>query len=227
MIQRTKSYNRVIAQFGLDLKKKRFPLGALNRKDLFDASPEEFTQQLIILIELRTKYSLGEVSLDSDLVNQLKGAFCDELAQLTRELIKKKVQNLDTCVEIARLDSHSFIVIGRKKESNPNDPATWGDEHAVILDPWSDEIYTLAEFKIKQKSNIAIPMYKFASPTLMKILPIHYLSGTPSIRPFANEANPINNQQIRDKVSVNALINKKDPSIKNLPASYDEGLKFI
>lgn len=47
-------------------------------------------------------------------------------------------------------NSHSFVVIGRNRASDINDPTKWGDE-AVIIDPWhgNGNVYPAREAKDK------------------------------------------------------------------------------
>lgn len=40
--------------------------------------------------------------------------------------------------------THAFVVVGRTVGSDPNDPATWGD-NALIVDAWGDDVFTAAE----------------------------------------------------------------------------------
>lgn len=45
---------------------------------------------------------------------------------------------------------HAFVVVGRTRESDPGDPASWGSE-AVVCDPWHGEgrAYPAKEFRLK------------------------------------------------------------------------------
>jgi len=62
---------------------------------------------------------------------------------------------------------HHFVVIGRKHDSDPNDPAKWGEE-AVICDPWSRRIYPASLFaKCLQDcggSKVGVPILKNYDP---------------------------------------------------------------
>lgn len=53
---------------------------------------------------------------------------------------------------------HTFLVIGRPKESDAHDPSTWG-EQAYICDPWADTVYPTSEYLSKTKAFV----YKAAS----------------------------------------------------------------
>ncbi|WP_240610484.1 hypothetical protein, partial [Legionella qingyii] len=48
---------------------------------------------------------------------------------------------------------HVFLVVGRKKNSNPNNPATWGKD-AYICDPWSNKVYPASEYLTQTKNYI-------------------------------------------------------------------------
>lgn len=155
------------------------------------------------------------------LESQLKGGCCGELANWTRWLIKSKYPN--SCVEVAQLKFHEFVVIGRKENSDPNNLSTWGD--AVICDPWSDEIYTSSEFLEKQKTNKPIPMYTFGGPTGLQESSVYYLCGNPEIVSPTNEANSNNNQYVTDKISLAALLELK--KLENPRALYDKGVQLF
>lgn len=46
---------------------------------------------------------------------------------------------------------HVFLVIGRKANSNPRKPETWGED-AFICDPWSDKVYPASEYLTQTKN---------------------------------------------------------------------------
>ncbi|WP_392538659.1 hypothetical protein [Legionella sp. 227] len=46
---------------------------------------------------------------------------------------------------------HAFLVVGRKKNSHPKQPETWGED-AVICDPWSNEVYPASEYLAQTKN---------------------------------------------------------------------------
>lgn len=62
------------------------------------------------------------------------------------------LEHLPHDIEFATIEhgDHNFLVIGRDRNSNPNDHKTWG-EHAVVCDPWSGAYYpaSLLETNLK------------------------------------------------------------------------------
>lgn len=116
---------------------------------------------------------------------KLKGGYSKDLSYFTQSHIKKNYPNAR--VEVAELSNHYFIVIGRKQDSHLSDFTTWYDDRnrTVILDPWSEEIYQLSEFRKKQKNNKPIPMYDFYEEDKKlkkRISDAYYLSGDPIIQ---------------------------------------------
>lgn len=69
-------------------------------------------------------------------------ANCGEYSLLTHSHLMDLTKDNPTRLEIAHIinGDHAFNIIGRKENSNINDPATWGDS-AVVADTWSGNVY--------------------------------------------------------------------------------------
>lgn len=226
--------NKLIALYGLAKCKERFTSGGLNRKDLFDQHREEFIPQLIILQKLRQQYVL--ISPDSEAIIQqhlkeLRGGCCGELAAFTRQYIKERCPY--ACVELAELDHHTFVIIGRLEGSDPNDSDTWDNKgQTIVCDPWSKEIYPLNEFKNKQKNNLPIPMYIFSNQESILndvhyqpiLNDVHYLSGSPKIKASTIHYEQRQGNPNAHENSVGALIQIKKS--ENPKLDYDKAVKL-
>lgn len=76
--------------------------------------------------------------LVAELAEKMKSGNCGEQAALAFVyLLKHNILPLDFCR--VKNGDHGFVVIGRSKESNPNDIATWGN--AVICDPLNNQAF--------------------------------------------------------------------------------------
>lgn len=204
MLSHSPNPNLLYAEYGMRYSKSRFPLGGINRKDVFDKNTNEIIAQLQILDTLRKQYKLP--SRDGDIIkentNKLKGAFCGELSNIVRNAIL--TTHPEACVEIVTLEFHELILIGRKR-GNPNDISTWIDEknEGYFLDPWANEIYPVSDLPVKKTSPI-IPFYSFGGPSGLTLNTVHYLSGNPRVLSCTNHYKD------QDDISIKALINKKD-----------------
>lgn len=99
----------------------------------------QFFQQSV---ETSEKYSLGN---------------CRELAILALDYVLNNTQP-EFNAEVYQIlgGDHAFLVINRKPISNPQDPATWGD-NAVICDPWSNKVYLASEYLSELKNFYNMP----------------------------------------------------------------------
>lgn len=81
---------------------------------------------------------------------------CEELARHALEYFATHSQS-SVRAEIFKLGrgDHVFVVIGRKKDSRPGRPATWGPD-AYICDPWRNEIFPASEYETKLKNFSAV-----------------------------------------------------------------------
>lgn len=96
-------------------------------------------------IKFTTKYSLGN---------------CHELACLALYYILTQFKNENIRAEIYDVvgGDHAVLVIGRKENSDPLDPTTWGDD-ALICDPWSNHVFKASDYltELKCYSRITMP----------------------------------------------------------------------
>jgi hypothetical protein len=191
------SDNMMYAEYGLQQCRNRCKLGATNRKEVMDyyvlkctnlthknyymAQSSIIDKYDSILEKLIDNYGVlteSEIEEKKELENRLEGGGCHVLAFLTRSFIQSKY---DVSVEVAVLDHHQFLVIGRAPDSDSNDITTWGVE-AVICDPWADKAYPAYHFKeMQETANIAfydVPEGGGANTTLSTE---HYLTGFPQI----------------------------------------------
>lgn len=204
MFSQTENPNFIYAQFGMQFSKERFPLGGINRKDIFDKNTEEIIPQLKILDILRKQYkcSCPDGNVIAENMKQLKGAFCGELSAEVRLAILKKFPQ--ACVELISFNFHELILIGRKR-GNPKDINTWIDteNEGYFLDIWSDEIYPISELPNKKKNPI-IPFYSFGGPNGLILHNVHYLTGNPVVLATTNQHND------QDDISIKVLLNQKN-----------------
>ncbi|ETO92365.1 Uncharacterised protein [Legionella longbeachae] len=76
---------------------------------------------------------------------------CHELALMALDYMIRNQPNVHAEVYSIEGGDHAFLVIGRKIDSDPEKPETWGDE-AYICDPWSNHVYPAAEYLDKTKN---------------------------------------------------------------------------
>jgi hypothetical protein len=107
---------------------------AYNGKSFCLRNKMESLDDLILsrYVELIKKYGVGN---------------CGEQSELAYYHLRKRTFN----VEIVRSEKHKFVVLGRKADSDINNPNSWGDS-AVVCDPWMDDDYFPDEIFSKIKS---------------------------------------------------------------------------
>lgn len=76
---------------------------------------------------------------------------CYELALMALDYMIRNHPHVNAEVYSISGGDHVFLVIGRKSDSDPAKPETWGDE-AYICDPWSNNVYPAKEY-LKQTKN--------------------------------------------------------------------------
>lgn len=178
------------ARYGIETISQEFPYGGLNREDTKDLLPEKIYQmQIFALLAYRKgldKFIKGEGgSRDLEIMmaafQVLKGAFCGELSQITKLEIMKKFP--DANVELVTMENgnHAMLVIGRRKDSDPLNYKTWGDE-AVFCDPWAKKIYSTSDFLSVRNDGDDIKHYQFIGRERVPE-ELHYLAGEPTILP--------------------------------------------
>lgn len=127
--------------------------------DKFSSDPVNLLNDLNYDFEktiiLTNKYSLGN---------------CQELANQALDYLLSS--DLDIEVEVFSFDGpkadHSFLVIGRDPNSNPNDINSWG-RNAVICDPWANKVYQATEEEYKQNLKSSYREYKVLQNNKIKI----------------------------------------------------------
>ncbi|CAM2764380.1 hypothetical protein [Legionella worsleiensis] len=166
--------NTGLAGLAIEAINKRFPLGALNRKDVVEALPKEiYEEQLLLLFTIRNMIAAQQLEA-SLLFPLLQAAQCGEMTFFA-------VCNIEeTCpevrVEAVHLKHHEMVVIGRKKRSDPLNILTWG-ENAVICDPWAKMTYKAVSFFKVRDETPHIPFFRKHGEELDE----HYLAGNPVI----------------------------------------------
>jgi hypothetical protein len=82
---------------------------------------------------------------------QLSIGNCQELALMAMHHVL--ISQSKATAEVYHIEGgdHAFLVIGRKKESKPHEPETWGED-AYICDPWSNSVYPATEYLTKTKN---------------------------------------------------------------------------
>ena len=181
-----KEKNLALAMVGIALVYKRYPLGALNKKESFSSmGPSVYLCQMLLFSKLRNSHTEREVqeNLHAILLSgKLRSAFCGEMACTAANFINSI--DKDNTAELVKLYNghHEMVVIGRDKNSNPNDINTWG-ENAVICDPWARKFYEASRFHIEQEEGEKIPFVEDINPSTGEILKQqdHYLTGSPRV----------------------------------------------
>lgn len=82
---------------------------------------------------------------------------CHELAFLALQYVVNLSPEVKAEVFTIKVDvgGHCFLVMGRQTNSNPNDPATWGED-AYICDPWvenGNNVYKASQYKENLKNH--------------------------------------------------------------------------
>jgi hypothetical protein len=192
--------NKLIAEFGLNYAKQRFPLGGLNRKDVFEANPELIMSQIEIMIKFRAQPTNSPAY--QQYMDQLKGGCCGDLSYITRTAIKDKFPLAS--VEVVDLSHHQLLIIGRRKNSDPDRISDWvcpqNEPASYFLDVWAGEFYPVADYMEKQLFEPGIPFYECGADGIFKLSNDHHLSGTPKIVPNTNH------YRINEKASIAALL---------------------
>ena len=122
-------------QFGTltpDLQKKLFSqVGALRRSTF-----NEYAISLGLDVSVNFFYTTIASAKATNIGN------CQENACLALDYVTH--YETDAYAEVYHLErgivDHAICVIDRKKDSDPKNPATWG-ENAYVCDPWGDEVY--------------------------------------------------------------------------------------
>lgn len=180
------------AVYGMEQVYLDLPLGGLNRVDIRkQMDPELLSKQFKIfsayrraLDEFAESYEKSKPDcynvLDklSEIKKSLKGGMCGEYAEFAVEKILDKYPHARNLIEFGfvKKSFHQFVVIGRAKNSKPDEPATWGNA-AVILDPWAKKIYKASDFaKIRSADNITyVEPIEFNE--VLEMPECHYLEG--------------------------------------------------
>jgi hypothetical protein len=123
--------------------------------DLHELSQSESTN-LITLIndDLRgfylDKHSKVYKSFDKvfSQIEKIHAGNCDEMGWYCLHQLNQHYP--DVKGELFLFNSHIFLVLDRKTNSDPNDPSTWGDS-AVICDPWAGKAFPATPAKISEE----------------------------------------------------------------------------
>lgn len=186
---------------------------------------DEVTTEFYETIEKSKKYSLGN---------------CKELAMLALDYIATKT-NLDA--EVYNIDNvegqygadHGFLVIGRAKDSDPNQPETWGN-NAYICDPWSNQVYPASEYRTQLKNFFSIPtnystdytnMVQDFDPNLHRLVPAEnynttYIRKHNSTEHMAKALTSFHQKQQMILDATHRLDQRLDKIADRLKTQYDE-----
>ncbi|KTD35425.1 hypothetical protein Lmor_0872 [Legionella moravica] len=166
--------NTELAALGMDEINKRFPLGALNRKDVVATLPAEvYKEQLLLLFTIRNMIRDKDFKADH-LFQFLQAAQCGEMTFFAVCRIEEACP--EAKVEAVSLKHHEMVVIGRKKNSDPKNILTWG-KNAVICDPWAKMSYMATSFFKVRDETPHIPFFVKEGEEIQE----HFLAGNPSI----------------------------------------------
>lgn len=107
------------------------------------------------------EYPLYSVEIDKEIqffnenINKCKKfslGNCHEMALMALDyVIRYASPSLNAEVYRIKGGDHVFLVVGRKKGSNPKKPLTWGKD-AWICDPWSNKVYPASEYLSQTKN---------------------------------------------------------------------------
>ena len=81
---------------------------------------------------------------------------CHELSLMALDYVAHHAPHVSAEIYNITGGDHAFLVVGRKKGSNPANPGTWGKD-AYISDPWSDMVYPATEYLSKTKNYYNTP----------------------------------------------------------------------
>ncbi|VEB39391.1 hypothetical protein [Legionella cherrii] len=98
----------------------------------FDSTTQQFYQR----IQLCKKFSVGN---------------CYEYALLALDYVINYEPHVSAEAFYIKGGDHCFLVIGRKADSNPSDPTTWGEE-VYICDPSENEVYLAVNYLSRLKN---------------------------------------------------------------------------
>lgn len=106
--------------------------------------------------QMRTQTDNAPISTDkvenvTHYTSEYKTGNCHEFSYLALGILRKIDPGLNGDVFTIRRGDHVFLVIDRDPNSDPANPATWG-EHAVVCDSWSGAVYPAAEIPFKLKN---------------------------------------------------------------------------
>lgn len=116
-----------------------------------------------------------QLRIEADLLEELGYGHCAEQAAAT--YLQLKAQGIER-VEIGALtgSDHLLVVLGRRPDSDPHDPSTWGED-TVLVDTWANTAYRLSELGCMQQPEKDI-RYLVDSGTRP-----HYLAGQLWVKP--------------------------------------------
>lgn len=92
----------------------------------------------------------------------------------------------DVTAEVVYLDEHCMLILGRAKDSDPQNIETWGNE-ALIIDFWAELAYRSQNFhSVRAQANDVPYCLKAINPETGAIIRTlkstqHYLTGTPHV----------------------------------------------
>ncbi len=117
-------------QLGIGVRdfRKNIEASILN---FYSVEPEGLTEYVYNALKHAKKYSLGN---------------CDEFSNIVLHYLIKRGIHAERYY-ISGGD-HVFVVLGRKENSDPNEPLTWGT-NAYIIDAWQKKIFKAEEYKTK------------------------------------------------------------------------------
>lgn len=120
---------------------------------------------------------------------------CHELALMALHYMIEEQPDINAEVYHIEGGDHAFLVVGRKIDSDPHRPDTWGDE-AYICDPWSNNVYPANEYLTKTKNFFQVPTADGA-----------YTNHIEDFDPLRHKLSPVLNQNTNYILSTAAKSN--------------------
>lgn len=194
--------NLADANFVLNHRKEKFPLGGVNRKDLYESDPLPYLEQHQIIFAIRAIELLnkkGFWSSNGDVERNIQKVFARlgyvfkdhnnmlQEANLILPQLEARMKGgfcrelcLYTLFQMKKIAPHLSIEAGIFSTSTHtvlifgrNDPSS-----AVICDLWAETIYPLSELKSKQKRTPDIPTVALQGPDQIGLFSTcHFLDG--------------------------------------------------
>lgn len=169
---------------------QRFPLGAINRYDVWTALPEAVRVPYLDALEQYSNMTIaiargkGNLTAFLHFIAEVRYGSCELIASYAEGYMR--LHYPQTPSEVMYLEEHAILIVGRLPKSNPENPHTWGKD-AIIYDFWAELYYLAKDFETVRSQVPHIPSVLKVMDAQTKhykeFIPSerHYLSGNPRV----------------------------------------------